>query len=123
MSGRSGKKKMSKLSRSSRAGVIFPVGRMMRYLKKGTYKYRIGVGAPVYMAAVIEYLAGKPRTCSSWKCSSHTQKPGLATGWDTNMWSTPGNQALQVQDLLKSAENAKEGYLSPGEAEGGSSLL
>lgn len=72
MSGRSGKKKMSKLSRSSRAGVIFPVGRMMRYLKKGTYKYRIGVGAPVYMAAVIEYLAGKPRTCS-WKCSSHTE--------------------------------------------------
>ncbi|OXB63867.1 hypothetical protein ASZ78_004162 [Callipepla squamata] len=50
---------MSKLSRSSRAGVIFPVGRMMRYLKKGTYKYRIGVGAPVYMAAVIEYLAAE----------------------------------------------------------------
>lgn len=59
MSGRSGKKKMSKLSRSARAGVIFPVGRLMRYLKKGTFKYRISVGAPVYMAAVIEYLAGK----------------------------------------------------------------
>lgn len=50
---------MSKLSRSARAGVIFPVGRLMRYLKKGTFKYRISVGAPVYMAAVIEYLAGK----------------------------------------------------------------
>lgn len=62
---------MSKLSRSSRAGVIFPVGRMMRYLKKGTYKYRIGVGAPVYMAAVIEYLAGKPRSCC--KCWSHAE--------------------------------------------------
>ncbi|XP_078246951.1 core histone macro-H2A.2 [Pogona vitticeps] len=59
MSARGGKKKMSKMSRSSRAGVIFPVGRMMRYLKKGTYKYRIGVGAPVYMAAVIEYLAAE----------------------------------------------------------------
>ncbi|XP_053890385.1 core histone macro-H2A.2 isoform X2 [Malaclemys terrapin pileata] len=59
MSARSGKKKMSKMSRSSRAGVIFPVGRMMRYLRKGTYKYRIGVGAPVYMAAVIEYLAAE----------------------------------------------------------------
>lgn len=61
MSGRSGKKKMSKLSRSARAGVIFPVGRLMRYLKKGTFKYRISVGAPVYMAAVIEYLAGRTR--------------------------------------------------------------
>lgn len=82
MSGRSGKKKMSKLSRSSRAGVIFPVGRMMRYLKKGTYKYRIGVGAPVYMAAVIEYLAGKPRTCS-WKCSSHTEaRVSHGTGYE-----------------------------------------
>ncbi len=30
----------------------------MRYLRTGTHKYRIGMGAPVYMAAVIEYLAG-----------------------------------------------------------------
>nr|UQW60622.1 histone macroH2A.2 [Eptatretus atami] len=59
MSGRGGKKKMTKLSRSSRAGVIFPVGRMLRYLKKGTHKYRIGMGAPVYMAAVIEYLTAE----------------------------------------------------------------
>nr|XP_061794320.1 core histone macro-H2A.2-like isoform X4 [Nerophis lumbriciformis] len=58
MSARGGKKKVTKLSRSSRAGVIFPVGRMMRYLRTGTHKYRIGMGAPVYMAAVIEYLAG-----------------------------------------------------------------
>ncbi|XP_032824969.1 core histone macro-H2A.1 [Petromyzon marinus] len=59
MSARGGKKKMTKLSRSSRAGVIFPVGRMLRYLKKGTHKYRIGMGAPVYMAAVIEYLTAE----------------------------------------------------------------
>lgn len=59
MSARGGKKKATKLSRSARAGVIFPVGRMMRYLRIGTHKYRIGMGAPVYMAAVIEYLAGK----------------------------------------------------------------
>ncbi|KAM7384983.1 hypothetical protein PAMP_001087 [Pampus punctatissimus] len=60
MSARGGKKKATKLSRSARAGVIFPVGRMMRYLRTGTHKYRIGMGAPVYMAAVIEYLAGLP---------------------------------------------------------------
>ncbi|XP_018550178.1 core histone macro-H2A.2 [Lates calcarifer] len=59
MSARGGKKKATKLSRSARAGVIFPVGRMMRYLRTGTHKYRIGMGAPVYMAAVIEYLAAE----------------------------------------------------------------
>ncbi|XP_063047711.1 core histone macro-H2A.2 isoform X2 [Engraulis encrasicolus] len=59
MSARGGKKKTTKLSRSARAGVIFPVGRMMRYLRTSTHKYRIGMGAPVYMAAVIEYLAAE----------------------------------------------------------------
>ncbi|XP_061914924.1 core histone macro-H2A.2 isoform X1 [Entelurus aequoreus] len=59
MSARGGKKRATKLSRSARAGVIFPVGRMMRYLRTGTHKYRIGMGAPVYMAAVIEYLAAE----------------------------------------------------------------
>lgn len=58
MSSRGGKKKISKTSRSARAGVIFPVGRMLRYVKRGLPKYRIGVGAPVYMAAVLEYLTG-----------------------------------------------------------------
>ncbi|KAL0616652.1 Core histone macro-H2A.2 [Plecturocebus cupreus] len=75
MSGRSGKKKMSKLSRSARAGVIFPVGRLMRYLKKGTFKYRISVGAPVYMAAVIEYLADA-QSCSALLVSI-AQQPAL----------------------------------------------
>lgn len=59
MSARGGKKKLTKMSRSARAGVLFPVGRMMRYLRTSTHKYRIGVGAPVYMAAVIEYLAAE----------------------------------------------------------------
>ena len=29
-----------------------------RYLKKGKYATRVGAGAPVYLAAVLEYLAG-----------------------------------------------------------------
>ena len=59
MSSRGGKKKTTKTSRSTKAGVIFPVGRMLRYIKRGLPKYRIGVGAPVYMAAVLEYLTGE----------------------------------------------------------------
>ncbi len=54
--GKSGKKATS---RSSKAGLQFPVGRIARYLKKGRYAERIGAGAPVYLAAVLEYLAAE----------------------------------------------------------------
>lgn len=46
-------------SRSVRAGLQFPVGRIGRYLKKGRYSQRVGTGAPVYLAAVLEYLAAE----------------------------------------------------------------
>eukprot|EP01025_Chloroclados_australasicus_P055664 TRINITY_DN6794_c0_g1_i1.p3 TRINITY_DN6794_c0_g1~~TRINITY_DN6794_c0_g1_i1.p3 ORF type:complete len:135 (-),score=21.07 TRINITY_DN6794_c0_g1_i1:744-1148(-) len=53
--GSSGKSK----SRSTKAGLQFPVGRVARYLKKGRYAERIGAGAPVYLAAVLEYLTAE----------------------------------------------------------------
>jgi histone H2A len=40
-------------------GLQFPVGRIARYLKKGRYATRVGAGAPVYLAAVLEYLAAE----------------------------------------------------------------
>lgn len=46
-------------TRSSRAGLQFPVGRVARYLRKGQYSARVGGGAPVYLAAVMEYLAAE----------------------------------------------------------------
>jgi histone H2A len=47
------------VSRSAKAGLQFPVGRIARFLKQGRYAERIGAGAPVYMAAVLEYLAAE----------------------------------------------------------------
>ncbi|KAJ5348169.1 Histone H2A [Penicillium brevicompactum] len=41
-------------SRSSKAGLAFPVGRVHRLLRKGNYAQRVGAGAPVYLAAVLE---------------------------------------------------------------------
>jgi histone H2A len=60
MSGR-GKGKTAKkaVSRSAKAGLQFPVGRIARYLKAGKYASRVGAGAPVYLAAVLEYLAAE----------------------------------------------------------------
>ncbi|KAB1671637.1 hypothetical protein FNE68_29680, partial [Klebsiella pneumoniae] len=46
-------------SRSSKAGLAFPVGRVHRHLRKGNYAQRVGAGAPVYLAAVLEYLAAE----------------------------------------------------------------
>ena len=58
--GKGGKiKKDGKKSRSSRAGLQFPVGRLHRLMRKGNYAERIGAGAPVYLAAVLEYLAAE----------------------------------------------------------------
>ncbi|KAK7397189.1 hypothetical protein VNO78_18356 [Psophocarpus tetragonolobus] len=56
--GRRGDRKKS-VSKSIKAGLQFPVGRVARYLKKGRYSRRLGTGAPIYLAAVLEYLAAE----------------------------------------------------------------
>ncbi|XP_042165279.1 histone H2A-like [Oncorhynchus tshawytscha] len=55
MSGR-GKTGVKEKSRSSRAGLQFPVRRVHRLLRKGNYAECVGAGAPVYLATVLEYL-------------------------------------------------------------------
>jgi len=53
------KKKLLKLSKARRAGLIFPPSRFQKKLRTGTFAKRIGVGAGLYMAAVIEYLCAE----------------------------------------------------------------
>ena len=53
------KSKAPSQSRSNRAGLSFPVGRIHRQLREGRYAARVGAGAPVYLAAVLEYLAAE----------------------------------------------------------------
>ena len=73
-SGKTGGESKSQ-SRSAKAGLQFPVGRIHRLLKRGNYAQRVGAGAPgtllclilyhqltvmsVYLAAVLEYLAAE----------------------------------------------------------------
>jgi histone H2A len=57
--GKGGEAKGKSTSRSSRAGLQFSVGRIHRHLKLGSYGARVGAGAPVYLAAVVEYLAAE----------------------------------------------------------------
>ena len=46
-------------SKATKAGLQFPVGRIARFMKTGRHAARVGAGAPVYLAAVLEYLAAE----------------------------------------------------------------
>ena len=52
-------KKAGSKSRSAKAGLTFPVGRIARHLKKGRFAKQVGAGAPVYVAAILEYLTAE----------------------------------------------------------------
>ena len=49
----------SRSSKTKKAGLQFPVARLLRMLKKGNYAPRTGAGSAVYLAAVLEYLAAE----------------------------------------------------------------
>lgn len=57
--GKSAKRAKDRVSRSAKAGLQFPVSRIHRYLRQVTHHYRIASGAPVYQAAVMEYLTAE----------------------------------------------------------------
>ena len=46
-------------TKATKAGLQFPVGRIARFMKTGRHAERVGAGAPVYLAAVLEYLAAE----------------------------------------------------------------
>jgi histone H2A len=56
--GRGGHKKKA-VSFSKKAGLTISVARVRRHLRAGKYSTRFGVGAPVYLAAVLEYMCAE----------------------------------------------------------------
>lgn len=59
--GKSGKSLINKKhqTKSAKAGIQFPVGRISRFLKAGKFAPRVGVGAPIYLSAVLEYITAE----------------------------------------------------------------
>jgi len=79
MSGRAGGKAARKTAgksktKSSRAGLVMPVSRFQRYLRKGQFAKRIGVGAAVYLAAVVEYLVAEVNELSGNAAKANKRK-------------------------------------------------
>ncbi|XP_054791591.1 histone H2A.1-like [Prosopis cineraria] len=57
--GRIGGNRKKVVSKSVKAGLQFPVARIARFMRRGRYSKRLGTGAPIYLAAVLEYLAAE----------------------------------------------------------------
>lgn len=74
VSGRGRKPGTKSVSRSVKAGLQFPVSRVGRFLKRGNYSKRVGGGAPVYLAAVLEYLAAEVLELAGNAAKDHKKK-------------------------------------------------
>eukprot|EP00929_Paragymnodinium_shiwhaense_P107720 TRINITY_DN74091_c0_g1_i1.p1 TRINITY_DN74091_c0_g1~~TRINITY_DN74091_c0_g1_i1.p1 ORF type:complete len:195 (+),score=54.35 TRINITY_DN74091_c0_g1_i1:314-898(+) len=53
---REGVRKEHNVRKEQLAGLVFPVSRFTRALRRGGYAKRVGVGASVYITAVVEYI-------------------------------------------------------------------
>ena len=109
-------------SRSAKAGLTFPVGRIGRFLKNGNYTQRIGGGAPVYMSAVLEYICAELLELSGNAAKDHKKsriRPRdiqLAVRSDEELNIFFGNAIIasggvlpHIEDALLPGNNKKKG--------------
>ena len=61
-------------SGSSRAGTLFPVGRLNRLLKHGRYSERSSASAGAFMSGVLEYLTAEIFEVAGNICEQHKKK-------------------------------------------------
>ncbi|KAL0389566.1 UNVERIFIED_CONTAM: putative histone H2AXa [Sesamum calycinum] len=108
--GRKGNSKGSKsISRSAKAGLEFPVGRIDRFLKEGKYAQRVNASAPVLELAGNQALLGKKTRISP----RHIQ---LAVRNDEELTKLYGNVIIPSagvvpkihQNLFPNGEREKE---------------
>ncbi|NXT59593.1 H2A2 protein, partial [Pluvianellus socialis] len=72
--GSEAKVKKSRSSRSSRAGLLFPVSRVERQLRRGHFAERFGARAPIYLAAVLQWVTQKTMDAAGMICKNNKQK-------------------------------------------------
>ncbi|XP_063994838.1 histone H2A-beta, sperm-like [Diachasmimorpha longicaudata] len=95
-----GKTKATIKTRSRRAQLQFPVGRIHRHLRDGNYAQRISSEAPVYMAAVLEYLVTEVLDLAGYAAKDNRKK-----SWFNGNQQQPIDNAQRV--VVDSREQGK----------------
>jgi histone H2A len=66
--------KKKPVSRAQKAGLLFPVSRISKSLKKKGRSKRVGVGAGICLAASLEYICAEITELAAKRCSSDKRK-------------------------------------------------
>jgi len=62
------------VTKSNRCDLVFPVGRCSSMIKRGRHAERVGVGAGIFTAAVLEYLTIEVLELAGNACLEHKKK-------------------------------------------------
>lgn len=106
--------KSSGHSRSARAGLIFPVGRVSSMLRHGRYARRVSASSGIYLTAVLEYLVSEllelsVKSMSAANKHSHRLTPRaitLAVRLDEDLGSLLNNVTLSRGGVVPNLHRA-----------------
>ena len=99
-------------SRSAKAGLIFPVGRIGSLLRKGQYASRVSASSAVYAAAVLEYLTAELLELTSTTVTANLKKGQKARRISPRTITVAVRSDADLGALLKDVTISRGGVLA-----------
>lgn len=104
-----GQTKQKSVTRSEKAGLKFPVGRIARYMRTNSTVHRLNATAAVFMAAVLQYLCVEILIVAGALCTSEKKK--RITPHHLNL-AVKGHEFVELGQLLGKVTIAHGGVKS-----------